>query len=465
LRSRLVLAVAATLAAAAMAPASAQTPPAGTGAVLPDRIPAPWPVAVAAPAATATDVGAAHSGVALLPPTAEAVRVAAEVARGDTLLGLLTGAEVPTPEAHAAIDALRAVFDPRRLRVGQRIEILVADDGPEGARRFLGLEFAPDAARTLAVARTPAGGFAAAETVHPTVVRPFAASVQIDSSLYEAALGAGVPVGVTSSAIRALSHAVDFQRDLQEGDRFDVLFERHETEAGETVRDGEPVFVRLVTGGRALAYYRFEDADGFADWFDRDGRSIRRALMRTPIDGARLTSRFGMRRHPILGYSAMHKGVDFAAPTGTPIYAAGDGIVDVVGRRGAYGNYVRIRHAEGISTAYAHLSRYARGLQPGTRVRQGEVIGYVGSTGRSTGPHLHYEVLRDGRQVNPLSVELPAGRTLAGAELAAFRRHAEAIDRRFLGALDGPALSLVSAASSPGVILPRPKACATAPGC
>jgi murein DD-endopeptidase MepM/ murein hydrolase activator NlpD len=456
LRKRLVLAVAAALAASSALPSGTA---AQQSAVLPERAPAPRPGQAAPPSA-------ADAPAPALPALDAAVRLSAELGRGDTLLGLLTEADVPTAEAHAAIEALRAVFDPRRLRAGQRIDVLVGAEEAEDGRALLGLEFAPDASRTLTVARAAAGGFAAAETVHPTVAREVAASVAIESSLYEAALAGGVPIAVTSAAIRALSHAVDFQRDLQEGDRFDVLFERHTTEAGDPVRDGEPAFVRLVTGGRSLAYYRFEDADGFADWFDRDGRSIRRALMRTPIDGARLSSRFGMRRHPVLGYSAMHKGVDFAAPTGTPIYAAGDGVVEEVGPRGAYGNYVRVRHAGSISTAYAHLSRFARGLQRGARVRQGQVIGYVGSTGRSTGPHLHYEVLRDGRQVNPLSVELPAGRTLAGAELAAFRRHARELDERFRNALPGPSLELVSTAPAGApAILPRPKACAEAPGC
>ncbi|HYH22542.1 MAG TPA: M23 family metallopeptidase, partial [Azospirillum sp.] len=175
--------------------------------------------------------------------------------------------------------------------------------------------------------------------------------------------------------------------------------------------------------------------------YNRDGESIRRALLRTPIDGAKLTSGFGMRHHPILGYSKMHKGMDFGAPTGTPIYAAGNGVVEQAGGNGAYGNYVRIRHNTEVSTAYAHLSRFAKGLKRGARVEQGDVIGFVGSTGRSTGPHLHYEVLKAGHQVNPKAIDLPTGEKLAGRELQAFQQTVRNLDRAYREAKAGMQLA------------------------
>ena len=176
----------------------------------------------------------------------------------------------------------------------------------------------------------------------------------------------------------------------------------------------------MTLSGDDMSLYRYQLADGRVDYFDAQGRSTRKALMRTPINGARLSSRYGMRRHPILGYSKMHKGLDFAVPRGTPVYAAGDGVVERASRHGAYGKYVRIRHNNDYTTGYAHLSGYAKGLFPGKRVQQGETIGFVGSTGRSTGPHLHYEIFRGGKHVNPLSVRLPTGVRLAGADLARF---------------------------------------------
>jgi murein DD-endopeptidase MepM/ murein hydrolase activator NlpD len=203
------------------------------------------------------------------------------------------------------------------------------------------------------------------------------------------------------------------------------------TAEGETVRDGAPDLLRLTARGRSIAYVRWTGPDGETDWYDGTGTSVRRALLRTPVDGARLSSGFGMRRHPVLGYTAMHRGLDFAAPTGTPVYAAGDGTVEDMGVRGAYGNYVRIRHGRDTATAYAHLSRFASGLRHGQKVRQGQVIGQVGSTGRSTGPHLHFEILRGGTQVNPSTVVSVADRRLAGPALAAFRRHVAALEDAF----------------------------------
>jgi len=178
-----------------------------------------------------------------------------------------------------------------------------------------------------------------------------------------------------------------------------------------------------------IEVYRFTPSDGRTDYFKPNGESIRRALLRTPIDGARISSGFGMRKHPILGYSRMHKGIDFAAPTGTPIFAAGDGVITQIGRNGGYGNYIRIRHNSRYSTAYAHISRFAKGIRKGSRVRQGQVIAYVGSTGRSTGPHLHYEVLVEGKQTNPRSIKLPTGQILEGEDLKAFQAAKTEIDR------------------------------------
>ena len=194
-------------------------------------------------------------------------------------------------------------------------------------------------------------------------------------------------------------------------------------------RGGDLLYAALSVGGQFLEGYRFVVAPGEVAYFDRSGRSLRKFLLRTPVDGARLSSRFGMRKHPILGYTRMHKGVDFAAPTGTPMYAAGDGKVVAAKRNGGYGRYIQIHHTNEYSTAYAHLSRFAKGMTPGRRVQQGQVIGFVGTTGRSTGPHLHYEVLRNGAQINPLQLKQPANQQLAGADLERFRAEVARIDR------------------------------------
>ncbi|MEX1109612.1 MAG: M23 family metallopeptidase, partial [Dongiaceae bacterium] len=201
---------------------------------------------------------------------------------------------------------------------------------------------------------------------------------------------------------------------------FEIVFDQYLDENGDVVKTGEVSYVSLTLSGETLELYQFTPSSGVWDFFNPNGESVRKALMRTPIDGARLTSGFGMRKHPTLGYNKMHRGVDFGAPSGTPIYAAGDGTIESIGDNGGYGNYIRIRHNSEYSTAYAHMNGFAKGLNQGDRVRQGDIIGYVGTTGRSTGPHLHYEVLVAGEQVNPLDIKWPAGEKLAGADLEDF---------------------------------------------
>ena len=180
-----------------------------------------------------------------------------------------------------------------------------------------------------------------------------------------------------------------------------------------------------------MPIYLHETKDGERDYFDADGKSVRKTLMVTPIDGARISSGYGMRRHPIQGYNRMHRGLDFAAPTGTPVMAAGNGIVEYAGRKGSFGHYIRIRHPNAYHTVYAHLSRYGNGIRSGVRVQQGQVIGYVGSTGVSTGPHLHYEVHHQGRHVNPATVRTPPGRILEGLSFERFRMTKVAMDELY----------------------------------
>jgi murein DD-endopeptidase MepM/ murein hydrolase activator NlpD len=194
-------------------------------------------------------------------------------------------------------------------------------------------------------------------------------------------------------------------------------------------------YAKLTLSGKEFPIYRYKDSSGHTDYYKPDGTSNRRGLIKTPINGARMSSGFGMRRHPVLGYSKMHKGVDFAAPTGTPIYAAGDGVILKAGWFSSYGKYVRISHVGALGTAYGHMSRIANGIRPGVRVKQGQVIGYVGTTGRSTGPHLHYEVLMNGGQMNPNSVKVPTAAQLASKDLQKFKSQLGARQAEFKQAL------------------------------
>ncbi|MDF1794865.1 MAG: M23 family metallopeptidase [Thalassobaculaceae bacterium] len=366
----------------------------------------------------------AHDFSASPPPEDRVVTVA----RGDTLIKLLTENGVARSTAHNAIQRLSDVYDVRKLQIGQDI-ILTFQDQSEGPA-FLGLALQPSAERDIEVRADAEAGFVAEEVVRELEKHDDFAAAEIQTSLYEAALDAGMPIDVLVALVRVFSFDVDFQRDIQAGDAFEVMYDTYEDELGNRVRNGEIQYAAMTLSGKTVAFYRYTPASGITDYFAPDGRSVRKTLMRTPIDGARLSSGFGKRKHPILGYTKMHKGVDFAARNGTPIMAAGDGVIDMAGRNGGYGNYVRIRHNSSIKTAYAHMSKFANGLRKGARVKQGDIIGYVGTTGRSTGPHLHYEVLVDGRQQNPMSVKLPAGEQLKGKDLKTFESFRPAIDQR-----------------------------------
>lgn len=376
--------------------------------------------------ATWTRSAAAIERAALEAILAPAQRAAAHetlrVRRGETLERLLIRAGVDDSRArYDMIRALTDVFDARSLRAGQSVSLFIANDPAAGeARRLAGLAFEPDDIRTIHLSARADGGYRAREFVTPLTRRTVSARGVIENSLYVDAINAGAHHATIVEIANLLGFSVDFQREIHPGDPFEILFEEWVAPDGRAVRAGELLYVGFAPKGRPLAYWRFENSDGDVDFYDAQGESARRALMKTPINGARLSSHFGKRRHPILGYTRLHKGTDFAARSGTPIFAAGDGVVERASRYGGYGNYIRLRHANGYKTAYAHLRGYARGVRSGVRVRQGQVIGYVGSTGRSTGPHLHYEVMKDGRHVNPMKLSAPTGRTLTATERQTF---------------------------------------------
>lgn len=347
-----------------------------------------------------------------------------QVASGETLAGLLGRAGIPSAEAGQVIEALVKVFDPRDLKAGQKVTV-THDPAPWGFGQgeFVQVGLAADPIREIQVRRNPKGGFTGREEKRQVSRQVAHFSGKIKSSLFESAASAGVPAPVIINMIKILSYDVDFQRDIQSGDSFDVLFEGWYDTKGKLVKSGDILFAGLDLSGAEITLYRFEDGSGASDFFNGKGESAKKALLKTPVDGAKITSGFGMRHHPILGFSKMHKGIDFGVPPGTPIMAAGDGSIEMAGPNGAYGNYVRIRHGNGFATAYAHMSRIAQGVHTGRRVMQGQIIGFVGSTGRSTGPHLHYEVLQGSAQVNPLSIKVPTGVKLTGRDLERFQAH------------------------------------------
>ena len=361
------------------------------------------------------------------------VRLKVTAEAGDTLMAMLIDEGIERREAHAAITAMSKIYKPQNLRPKQNVFItsrLTLDtDQPSDLLR---LEIAASVERDIVVSRRDEGGYDAVAIDRPLTQNFAYAKGNIDTSLYTAAVDAEVPLPVLADLIQIFSFDVDFQRDIRRGDEFSLMYTRYSDKSGTVLRHGKIAVAAMTLGRQIMRFYRFETTDGQVDYYDEKGHSARKALLRTPIDGARMSSRFGMRRHPILGYNKMHRGIDFAAPTGTPIYGAGNGIVEKAYRYGAYGKYVRIRHNDTYKTAYAHLSRYGKNIRSGRRVKQGQIIGYVGTTGRSTGAHLHYEVLKNGIRVSPRSIKLPTGRKLTGVELVKFSKRLQELEQQYV---------------------------------
>ena len=249
----------------------------------------------------------------------------------------------------------------------------------------------------------------------------------IMQSLYKAASDQNIPINTIVEFAGIYGFQVDFQRDIRKKDKFQIMYEVFLNEKKEIIETGEILFANLKLSGQENSLYYF-DYKGSEGHYDKGGKSVKKALMKTPINGARLSSPFGMRKHPIDGYNKMHKGTDFAAPMGTPIMASGDGIVKKAGWCGGGGNCVKIKHNSTYQTVYAHMSKFARGIKSGVRVKQGQTIGYVGSTGKSTGPHLHYEVIVNGKKVNSQKLKLPSGKILKGKERKLFETNKIKLD-------------------------------------
>jgi murein DD-endopeptidase MepM/ murein hydrolase activator NlpD len=331
------------------------------------------------------------------------------IKRGEGLMDVLMNNGTSRQDAFNAIKALRTVFNVRKIQVGQRLNITHKTSGDLDR-----LEMQKDFDNLIVIENNANKFEATLQTLETQVITRHSTGI-IDDSLFLAAQKQGLPQSVIIELIRIFSYDVDFQREIRKGDQFEIFYERKLSVDGQQVQEGDILFAKLTLSGKEINLYRHKpNGEDFADYFHEDGQSSKKALMKTPIEGARLSSNYGQRKHPVLGYTRMHKGVDFSAPTGTPIMAAGDGVVERASWYGSFGNYVRIRHNGTYKTIYAHMSKYGKGIKQGTRVRQGQIIGYVGATGRVTGRHLHYEVYMNGAQVNPLSLKIPSGIKLAG---------------------------------------------------
>jgi murein DD-endopeptidase MepM/ murein hydrolase activator NlpD len=393
--------------------------------------------------------------VTLLPKTKEQVtggnptgeRVHA-VKKGDTVTSILKE-QGATPEECKAIAATLGIRGrDGGLKEGQKLRILMAPSSPAPGARLqpYRVMVANDTMVEAVAALSDLGKYVAVDVSSINTVTDAADSkspdddddddgsgVRLYQSIYETALRNKVPMPVIDDMIRVYSYDVDFQRKVQPGDSFDVFYAGEDEGATVTERN-EVLYAALTLGGETKKYYRFQTPDdGVVDYYDETGKSAKKFLVRKPVNNAIMRSGFGGRRHPILGYLKMHTGVDWATAYGTPIFASGNGVIEKVGLEGGYGKYIRIKHNNGYETAYGHMSAFAKGMEAGKRVRQGQVIGFVGSTGLSTGPHVHYEILVNGRFVDPMRIKLPRGRSLDGSIMTGFEKERDRLDGMMSG--------------------------------
>ena len=363
---------------------------------------------------------AANAGFSLMPvgaPSAEPEWTSMTVNSGDTLSVLFQRVGLSANTLHAVINSSSEARAFTRLRVGQQVDFKLDSDG-----QLLAMRSQLNTLETIRIDRDGADYAFNRDILEPDVNTRFA-SGSIDSSLFVAAQNAGLSHNLTMQMANVFGYDVDFAREIHQGDSFEVLFEEKQLD-GQRVGTGNILAARFTNRGRTFTAVRYTDSQGNSSYYRADGTSMRKAFIRTPVEFARISSRFNPnRRHPVLNRIRAHNGVDYAAATGTPIKATGDGRVVHVGRKGGYGNTIVIKHGQSYQTLYAHMSRYASGIRNGSNVQQGQVIGYVGMTGLATGPHLHYEFQVNGRHVDPLSVKLPASDPIPSSERNKFLAH------------------------------------------
>ncbi|SEP16444.1 Peptidase family M23 [Rhodospirillales bacterium URHD0017] len=355
------------------------------------------------------------------PPASDRYELTLRLEKGDTVDKMLADIDVPEADRKQIHERLTALLKKKRLAVGEEIELLLQNvpEQPD-APRVLSLSVRPQPEREYIITRRDDGTYDGEEKVYKVSPRIVRVEAERHGSLEQSGVKMGVPSQAMVEFIRALGYDVDMQRELKEGMKFTVLLEQLVTSDGRVTHPGRLLAGELRLLKRTVVVMRYRPQGGADGFYNPNGESVVRAFLRTPMDASKISSRFGMREHPILGYSALHAGVDFAAPPGTPILAAGAGKVAMAGPNAGYGLYVKLQHTSDVATAYAHMSRIGPGIKPGVAVRQGQVIGFVGSTGMSTGPHLHYEFHRGGRQVNPLAQKFAMRAQVAGKDAARF---------------------------------------------
>ena len=347
------------------------------------------------------------------------INVNYEIKSGDSIQKILQSFKIENKEIQNVIEQYKKYGSPNKLLTGNKIKIVVEKNLSSKSNSISKFAVPITKSITIEINKDEQGNIVSNKIITKLYKKNILAENYIKSSLYKSATNAKISPDIIIEFARIFGFEIDFQRDIRKNDYFKIIYEKYFDEKGSYIKSGSILYAHMTLSNREISLYKFGKDEGYG-YFDINGKSVEKALMKTPINGARLSSSFGMRKHPILGFNKMHKGTDFAAPEGTPIMASGTGTVISAKWCGGGGNCIKIKHNSTYTTIYAHMSSFAKGIKKGKKVRQGQVIGYVGSTGMSTGPHLHYEVLVNGKQVNSQKLKLPSGKILKGIERKQF---------------------------------------------
>ena len=345
-----------------------------------------------------------------------------KIKKGDTIQKILQQYKIQNSEIQTVITQYKKYANPNTLLVGNEIDIIVEKILPENKNSIIKFSVPVTKSTTIEITKNTENQITSKKIITKLYKKKILSENIIKKNLYSSATEANINPDTIIEFARIFGFEIDFQRDIRKNDYFRIYYEKYFDENGEFIKSGSILYAHMTINGREISLYKFGNDKGYG-YFDANGKSVEKALMKTPINGARLSSPFGMRKHPILGYNKKHLGTDFAAPMGTPVMASGSGTVTRAKWCGGGGNCIKIKHNSTYETVYAHLRNFAKGIKKGKKVRQGQIIGYVGSTGMSTGPHLHYEVIVNGKKVNSQKLKLPSGKVLKNEERTQFEIH------------------------------------------
>ena len=345
-----------------------------------------------------------------------------EISKGDTIQKILKKYEIPNSEIGTIINQYKKYGNPNQLLVGNKIDIIIERGAKTEKNSIMKFSVPITKSTTIAITKNEENKIISEKIITKLYKRKTLADNVIKKNLYTSAVESNINPETIIEFARIFGFEIDFQRDIRKNDYFKIVYEKYFDENGEFIKSGSIIYAHMSVNGREISLYKFGNDKSYG-YFDSNGKSVEKALMKTPINGARLSSPFGMRKHPILGYNKKHLGTDFAAPMGTPIMASGSGTIIRAKWCGGGGNCIKIKHNSTYETGYAHMRSFAKGMKVGKKVRQGQIIGYVGSTGMSTGPHLHYEVIVNGKKVNSQTLKLPSGKVLKDEERKQFEIH------------------------------------------